>query len=225
MNMIPVPRDLPRGIKLHIVEDDPVVVRTLTSVVERVVAEVQIHTSAEEFLSRYDRSDGCALLLDVELPGMDGIQLLERLGDERAMLPTVVMSADPNVCRVVSAMQHGAIDFLPKPLDPTLLVQRLEHLAAKVPAAAQLRRLRLSRQTQLATLTPREREVFDLMVRGASAKQIGGLLGMQLRTAHIHRTNVLRKFDVDTAVDLAHIATLLGLGSGTLHDGFTNCVS
>jgi len=224
MNTNPIPRASSRGIKLHIVEDDPLLGQSLVNLAFSAVTEILLHSSAEDFLRSYDTGDHCALLLDVELPGMDGIRLLERLAAEHAMLPTLVMSADPSVRRVVAAMQHGAADFLPKPLDPQQLIDCIESLATKAPDLAQLRRRRQERQRAYERLTPREREVFDLLARGASTKQIASLLGMQLRTAHIHRTNVIRKFNVETPVELAHIAALLNCDSGQdQRDSISSC--
>lgn len=218
--MIPLhpSHDPPRQVRLHIVEDDVVVGQCLASLVADQVDEVLLHGSAEEFLERYDRDSACALLLDVSLPGMDGLKLLEILDDERSMLPTLVMSADAAAQRVVAAIRRGAVDFLPKPLEPRTLIHRVGQLVAKVGPATARRRLRRHRLRALERLTPREREVFDLLARGASAKQIAGLLGMQLRTAHIHRTNVLRKFEAETPVELAHIAALLGGREGLEFD-------
>jgi two-component system CheB/CheR fusion protein len=205
----PIPREPPQATRLHIVEDDPVVRQCLAGIVADRFGEVLVHCSAEEFLESYDRDRCCALLLDFSLPGMDGIGLLEFLEREHAMLPTLVMSADASVRRVVAAIRCGAVDFLPKPLDPRSLIGHVDALATQVRREASLRRLRQTRLRDWQRLTAREREVFDLLVRGASSKQIASHLGMQLRTAHIHRTNVLRKFGVETAVDLARIATLL----------------
>lgn len=209
--MIPtlIPREPSQATRLHIVEDDPVVGQCLVGVVTDRFGEVLLHGSAEEFLGSYDRDRCCALLLDFSLPGMDGVELLECLEREHAMLPTLVMSADASVKRVVAAIRRGAVDFLPKPLDPRRLIEQVDSLAAKVRHEAGLRRLRQTRLREWQQLTTREREVFALLIRGASAKQVASHLGVRLRTAHIHRTNVLRKFGVETAVDLARIAVLL----------------
>lgn len=195
--------------QVHVVEDDPVVQLALLGLVRKLTPNATAHGSAEDFLTAYDPTAPIALVLDVSLPGMSGIQLLQRLTRDRTMPPTVVLSADAELGRVVAAIRFGAIDFLQKPPDPRHFLEMVEALLNQaVPQAAARQRL-LQWVRDYETLTPREREVFDLVSSGATTKQIALQLGLQLRTAHIHRTNVLRKFRADTPVELAHVARSL----------------
>lgn len=194
---------------LHVVEDDPVVQHALVSLVRRLAPHVAAHDSAEAFLRAYDPNSPAALVLDVSLPGMSGIDLLQKLTTDYAMPPTLVLSADAELRRVVAAIRFGAIDFLQKPPEPRHFLQVVEALLGQAVPQARTRRQVLQWAQDYATLTPREREVFLLVASGATTKQIALQLGLQLRTAHIHRTNVLRKFRAETPVELAHVAASL----------------
>lgn len=200
---------------LHVVEDDPVVQHALVTLARRIAPHVFAHGSAEAFLAGYDPNSPAALVLDVSLPGMSGIDLLQQLTSDHAMPPTLVLSADAELRRVVAAIRFGAVDFLQKPPDPRHFLQIVEAMLAQAVPQARARRQVLQWAQDHATLTPREREVFALVATGATTKQIALQLGLQLRTAHIHRTNVLRKFRAETPVELAHVANSLRLSRGS----------
>lgn len=194
------------GVVVHLVDDDPGVRNALAGSLQRLGHPVRAHASAEEFLAAYDPSSADCLVLDVALPGMNGLDLLTELARRGEMLPTLVLSANADVERIVTAIQRGAIGFQQKPPDPTKF---FAHVAAMVEAGARmaeerraLRRIRAA----LATLTPREVEVYRLLARGCTAKQVARELSMSIRTAHIHRTNVFRKLHVENAVELAQAA-------------------
>ncbi|MEQ1635035.1 MAG: response regulator [Planctomycetota bacterium] len=200
------PTPTPPTVLLHIVEDDAIVRASLEDLVRGVAQHVAAHDSAEAFLAAYEPLAPSALLLDVTLPRMNGLELLEHLDRHHLMLPTIVLSADAEVQRVVSAIRSGAVDFMTKPPDPRRLLHQVEALLANAEPEARIRRQALQYQQGYDGLTPREREVFLLVAQGATTKQIALKLGLQLRTAHIHRTNVMRKFETETTVELAHIA-------------------
>lgn len=191
---------------VHLVDDDPGVRAALGSALVRVGHPVCAHASAEEFLAAYDPLRADCLVLDVALPGMNGLDLLTELARRGDMLPTLVLSANADVERIVTAIQRGAIGFQQKPPDPERF---FAHVATMVEAgqkmAAERRSLRQLRH-DLTTLTPRETEVYLLLGRGCTAKQVACELSMSIRTAHIHRTNVFRKMHVENAVELAQLA-------------------
>ena len=196
---------------IHIVDDDPAACEALTSLVQRAGLPTVSHSSAEEFSLAYDPDRTAALVLDVLLPGVSGLDLLGELEDTAMMLPTLVLSAEPDIERVVLAIQRGAVGFLPKPPDPGRLLELLGQMVAKAEPMAAHRRQAKSVQDALHTLTPREREVFDLLLLGRSAKQIAHDLELSPRTAHIHRMNVLRKLRVETVFELHRVAGRLRL--------------
>jgi FixJ family two-component response regulator len=203
-------RRAPGQAVVHIVDDDPGVCHALAAMVESLTQPWRCHESSEEFLAAYDPREPACLVLDVSLAGRSGLDLLLDLKARAIGLPTVVVSASGEVERVVSAIQRGAFMFLQKPPDPHRLRQHLCELIAAAPVRAEQRRHSLQMRDAVASLTPREGEVLDLLLAGRSTKQIALELGLQGRTAHIHRANVLRKLRVETPSELIRLATLCG---------------
>jgi FixJ family two-component response regulator len=195
---------------VHIVDDDPSVCRALAAMVDLLGCRWQCHGSSEDFLAAYELSQPACLLLDVSLPGRSGLDLLVELEARAASLPTIVVSASADVERVVSAIQRGALTFLQKPPEPARLIAHLRAMIAAAPAMAAQRLAAQQARSALATLTPREREVLDRLLAGRTTKQIAHELGLRGRTAHIHRANVLRKLQVETALELSRLAAIAG---------------
>ncbi len=196
-------------VTLHLVDDDPGVRAALGAVLADLPCQLRCHGSAEEFLEAYSPVRAECLVLDVGLPGMSGLELLTRLTRSAATLPTLVLSANTDVERVVSAIQRGALDFLEKPPAPHKLVARVSSLLQMASEAAEARRSLQQLRTAQLRLTDREREVFALLARGLSAKQVAHELGLSIRTAHIHRTNVMLKFGVETTLQIVQVAARL----------------
>ena len=199
----------PTPVRFHVVEDHADTRQSIAGFLRTRRHEVLGHASAEAFLAAYEPARAECLVLDLSLPGMDGFQLLATLRQRCDFLPTLVLSGDAAVERVVRSMQCGAIGFLAKPPRPEVM---LEHAAlmAEQAATCAADRIHLRRLQELRRkLTGRETEVLALVARGMTAKQIAHELDLSLRTAHIHRTNVLRKFGVESAVELARRAAIL----------------
>lgn len=198
---------------IHIVDDDAGICDSIARAVQALAPQVHTHGSAEQFLERFDPAFAAVLVLDLGLPGMSGIELLRQLRDEQCLLPTLVLSANDDVASVVQSINSGAIDFLAKPPEPSELTASVERLLARSQNFAAERRLMRHLRSCQERLTPRENEVFALLSRGMSPKQVACELGLQLRTAHIHRANVLAKFHAESSNDLVMIGAKL---SGTL---------
>ena len=148
-------------------------------------------------------------MLDLEADDANAPRVFDLLGSSATRLPTLVLSLGQDVDRIVAAIQSGAVAFVEKPARPERLRERMEQLLVAAPAAAttrrELRRLTSARKR----LTAREAQVFDLLGRGMTAKQIAGELGVSIRTAHIHRTNVMLKFGIETPVEMVHAVARL----------------
>jgi FixJ family two-component response regulator len=207
--IVPVMTQVASTVRFHVVEDHADACAAIAGVLRARGFQVLCHASAESFLDAYDPTRVEALMLDLTLPGLNGFEQLATLRQRCEGLPVLAMSGDAAVERVVRAMQNGVVGFLGKPPRPDAL---LEHAALMVGQAvacaanrAELRRLQDLRKT----LTGREAEVLGFVARGMTAKQIAHELDLSLRTAHIHRTNVLRKFGVESAVELARRAAIL----------------
>ena len=203
------------AVVVHIVDDDPGVCTALGALVERAEASWQSHASGEEFLAVYEAALPSCLLLDVALPGISGLDLLAELEARALKLPTLVLSANAEVERVVTAIQRGAVGFLQKPPEPRRFLEHLDGMMARAPGMVAQRQRTLQLRAAIGSLTPRERQVFNLLLAGCSPKQIALELGLSGRTAHIHRANVLRKLRIEAPLELVRLVGQLPEALGT----------
>ncbi|MBA2935918.1 response regulator transcription factor [Sphingomonas sp. CGMCC 1.13654] len=155
---------------------------------------------------------GC-VLLDTRLPDEDGMVLLRRLGELRAEMPVIVIDQAASVRSAVRAIQAGAVDVLEHPFDDAVLLAMLDQAFAELPA--RIRHELRVREAVLRSgrLTPREREVLHGMLGGLSSREIGGVIGIGIRTVEMHRANVMRKLDTDSLPGLMRLCLLAGLTS------------
>ena len=199
---------------VFIVDDDDSVRRSFERILVQAGFEVATFSSGFELLAEPRRFDQGCLLLDVQMPGMDGLALQEALREDGCVKPIVFLTGHGTVPLSVSAMKGGATDFLEKPIEPERLIEVVEDaLARDGSERARLREQALF-QERLATLTPREREVYDAVIAGRLNKQIALQLGITLRTVKFHRGRMMQKLEVDTLADLVR----LGRGGSSFHD-------
>lgn len=199
---------------VFVVDDDPSIRKALTRLMKSAGYEVATFASAREFLDRArpDEKPGC-LVLDVRMPGLNGLDLQAELQNLNTALPIVFMTGHGDIPMSVRAMKAGAVDFLPKPIKDTELLRAIEQARAR---AEQERARRNELQTirrRLETLTPREREVMALVVRGLLNKQIAFELGTVEKTIKVHRARVIEKMQVESLAELVRIAERVGIGS------------
>ena len=202
---------------VYVVDDDPAVGRSLCRLIRGVGLDAIAFSSARTFLELPRSTGPACLVLDVRMPGLGGLDLQTQLEDIRHTLPIVFITGHGNVPTSVRAMKGGAVDFLQKPFNDDELI------------AAVQRGLALSRQGQLdaatrgeierriRTLTPREREVMALVVKGLLNKQIAGELGAAEKTVKVHRGRVMQKMQANSVADLVHMAERIGLPTGSAH--------
>ena len=196
---------------VFVVDDDPSVRRSIERVIQSIGFKVETFQSAAAFLQR-PRSDGPAcLVLDVRLPGLSGLDLQRELTNAGIQLPIIFITAHGDIPMTVRAMKGGAVEFLTKPF-------RTEHLLYAVRAAIERDRNTLKQRTEVAQLrnrydllTPREREVFALLVLGLLNKQIAGELATTERTIKFHRAHIMQKMQAESVADLVRMAQKLGL--------------
>jgi FixJ family two-component response regulator len=167
--------------------------------------------SAQEFLERHDpRAPGC-LLLDVSMPGLDGLDLQAALAARGSAIPIVFLTGHGDVPMTVQAMKRGALDFLTKPVDDADLLEAIR-VAIQKDAAQRRAQAELDDILQrLATLTPREREVLAHVVSGQLNKQIAGDLGTVEQTIKVHRARVMEKMRAQSVADLVRMAERAGI--------------
>ncbi len=192
---------------VFIVDDDDAVRRFLSGLIESVELRVEAFASARDFLEAYQPGQPGCLVLDVRMPGMSGLELQRELADRAIDLPVIILTGHGNVQLAVHAMQAGAIDFVEKPFDNELLLDRIQKTVAESVRAGGERIKRIEIAERMLLLTPREREVLDLVVAGQTNKGAARHLDISDKTVEIHRANVMRKMQAKTLADLVKIAT------------------
>lgn len=196
---------------IHIIDDDSSLRLALSRLLSAAGYEVEVYESAEDFLAK-ERGDGIGcILLDINMPGLSGIQLQEHLMRQLSNLPIVFLTGHGDIATSVRAIKAGAEDFLAKPVakeDLLDAVQRaLQRCRESYDQASNLKEMR----ARMNSLTPREREVFDLLVTGMLNKQIAYQLGNTERTVKAHRHSIMEKMRVRSMAELASIASQLGI--------------
>jgi FixJ family two-component response regulator len=188
-----------------VIDDDDAVRSSLKLLLKSVNLPVVVYASAQEFLPRYILDQPGCLVVDVRMPGMSGLELQQQLNLKGATIPVIFITGHGDISMAVEAMQHGAFDFLQKPFrDQDLLdrVQRaLEKDAANRRELAQADRIR----EHLKSLTPREREVMDMVTQGKANKVIAADLGVSQRTIEIHRARVMEKMHAGSLAQLVRM--------------------
>ncbi|MDA9546406.1 MULTISPECIES: response regulator transcription factor [unclassified Bradyrhizobium] len=197
---------------VHVVDDDASFRTAIERRLKLAGYEVATYASALELLDSLsdDERAGC-ILLDVRIPGLSGPDLQARLAASGSMLPIIFLTGHADTPTTVRAIKAGAEDFLTKPVSSEQLLDAIERaLASQRTARAQASRLDTLRR-HLAALTQRERQVFDLIVRGRINKQIAHELGTTERTVKAHRHQVMEKMQVRSLAELVSIAERLGM--------------
>ncbi len=191
------------GPTVFVVDDNPGVRKSLQALIEAAGLAVETYASAGDFLGAYDAERPGCLVLDVRLRGESGLDLQDELRKRNATLPIIVMTGYADVPNSVRALKGGAIDFLRKPVPPKMLIERIRDAIAVDRRAREAAAPRAAVADRIAQLTPRERQVMELLAVGNSSKEIAKALNISVRTVESHRRTVLRKMEVTSAVQLA----------------------
>ncbi|MBI5898969.1 MAG: response regulator transcription factor [Rhodocyclales bacterium] len=188
------------------VDDDQAVARSLRWLIESVRLRVETYASAQAFIDGYDAARPGCLVLDVRMPGMSGIELQERLAAQRIRIPIIFITGHGDVQMAVRAVQAGAFDFVEKPFNDQDLLDRIQRAIAR-DGECRDRDLHQARlRTLFASLTPREREVLELVVDGLSNKAVANALGLSAKTVEVHRAKVMEKMHARSVSDLVKMA-------------------
>jgi FixJ family two-component response regulator len=198
---------------VFVVDDDISVRQSLELLIDSAGWQPETFPSAQEFLHRPRVVGPSCLILDVSLPGLDGLELQKRVAPDRTDMPIIFISGYGDVPMTVQAMKAGAIEFLTKPLAGEALVaaieEAIEQSRSTLDREAAIREL----QERYASLSPRERQVMTLVVSGLLNKQVGGELNISEITVKAHRGQVMRKMKADSLPGLVTMAARLGLAS------------
>jgi len=190
---------------VFIVEDDAAVRDSLGLLLGLQGFRTQSFSCAEDFLRIYQPSWAGCLLLDVRMPGMNGLELQESLRRQGLALPVIIMTAHGDITTVRTALKSGAVDFLEKPVDPAAL---LAAVRAALDADAARRRAGMEAEgarQRLSVLTARERQVMELVAKGCHNREIAETLGISPRTVEVHKARVMEKLQVQSVPELVRI--------------------
>ncbi|MCE5243344.1 MAG: response regulator transcription factor [Desulfobacteraceae bacterium] len=196
---------------IYVVDDDPAVLRSMDRLLRSAGYEVVTFSSALEFLNFQHTSGPGCLILDVRMPELGGLELQERLVDREIRFPVIFITGHGTIPLSVRAMKAGAVDFLQKPfMEEDLLDIVAGAVAADHRAKSEQREMAKLRE-RLKTLTPRETEVFALVVTGMLNKQVAFELGTSEKTIKVHRARILEKMGAGSLADLVRFAEKLNI--------------
>jgi len=200
-----------------VVDDDPGIRGSLDSLFRSAGLAVALHDSADAFLTAGVPGAPACLVLDVRLPGVNGLDFQERLAAEGMGIPVILMTGHGDIPMTVRGMKMGAVDFLPKPFSDDQMLAAvataLERDRERQAGAASDAKLR----DCFEKLTPREREVLGLVTAGLMNKQVAARMELSEITVKIHRGNVMRKMEAQSLADLVRMAELLGVRDESVH--------
>ena len=201
---------------VHIVDDDASFRTAMERRLKKAGYEVATYAAAQELLDRLpsDSIPSC-ILLDVRIPGLSGPELQERLIELGSTLPIIFLTGHTDIPTTVRAIRAGAEDFLTKPVSSDDLLQAIERALAHHELAQGLKTELDMVRAHLAALTPRERQVFELVIRGKQNKQIANALGCTERTVKAHRHSVMEKMQAHSLAELVSLAERFGAMPGT----------
>jgi len=192
--------------RVYLVDDEAAVRRSVGFMLKTAGLVVEAFESGEAFLQKAGGlAPGC-VLLDVRLAGIDGLAVQQQLRDSGILLPVIIITGHGDVSVAVRAMKAGAVDFIEKPFEKTVLLAAIRQAHLHNDGRAQLHVLAEAARARLNALTPRERDVLDGLVNGQSNKAVAYDLGISPRTVEIHRANLMQKLDVHSLSDALRIA-------------------
>jgi FixJ family two-component response regulator len=198
---------------VFVVDDDISVRESLELMIRCAGWQPEIFESAQEFLSRPRAIVPSCLVLDISLPGLNGLELQKRVAGERPDMPIIFITGHGDVAKTVQAMKAGAVEFLTKPFSDGVLLQAIRQALVRSSHALGREAELHSMRTCYASLTLREREVMALVVSGRLNKQVGDELGISEITVKAHRGKMMRKMNADSLPDLVKMAQRLRLAA------------
>jgi RNA polymerase sigma factor (sigma-70 family) len=194
---------------IFIVDDDPSVRESTELMLESVGFHVKTFVSAQDFLKTDIEEGPCCLILDVRMPGMSGLDLQEKLISAKTPLPVIFITGHGTVPMSVRAMKAGAVDFLQKPFEEQDLLDAIDRAITRQKERKVKENEVAELQQHLKALTPREYEVFSLLVTGMTNKEIAYKLGTSERTVKAHRAQIMQKMNAGSLADLVRLAEKL----------------
>jgi two-component system response regulator FixJ len=197
---------------VHLVDDDEAIRRAASFMLRTSGFLVKTYASGVEFLAAAAEAKPGCILMDVRMPEMDGLEVQKALRDRGIFLPLIVITGHGDIGLAVDAMKAGAVDFIEKPFPKEGLLRAIEEGFARIEQAGRRHARAEEARARLETLTPRERDVLEGLVRGHPNKTIAYDLGISPRTVEIHRANLMTKLEVPSLSEALRLAFAAGLG-------------
>lgn len=190
---------------VHVVDDDEGLLKSTRFLLESVGMKVETYSSARQFLDEFDDDSGC-IVLDVRMPGMSGLELMEVMQERGIHLPVIIVTGHGDTPMAVRAMKAGARDFIQKPPNDQELIDTIKDALARDAEVGPVHeRGRLFRERE-ATLSDREREVMGFVIEGTLNKNIASELNLSEKTIEVHRSNMMKKMKVQSVAELVRLA-------------------
>ena len=203
---------MPAHPTVYVIDDDDGLRASMRWLLESVGLAVQTFSSGQEFLDRYEPGGGGCLVLDVRMPGMNGLDLQDELARRRIDLPVIIVTGYGEVHMAVRAMQGGASDFIEKPFSEQVFLDRVWRAIGQDAESHRERAQLAGFRSYAGRLTAREREVMGLVVAGKSNKEIARDLALSSKTVEAHRSQVMKKTESKSLADLVRLSLLLQRG-------------
>jgi two-component system response regulator FixJ len=191
---------------VHLVDDDAAIRRSVSFMLKTSGHQVHTYESGVELLKASGGLEEGCILLDIRMPGMDGLQVQEALQEKGAALPVIIMTGHGDVALAVRAMKAGAVDFIEKPFEKAALLSSLEEGFRRLSRKEATEDRKRDAEVRLHALTPREQDVLNGLAQGLPNKTIAFDLGISPRTVEIHRANLMTKLGVRSLSDALRIA-------------------
>jgi two-component system CheB/CheR fusion protein len=191
---------------IYVVDDDDSIRGAIRAVLEDDDRNVEDYETCEAFLAAYHPGRPACLVIDAYLPGMNGLSLLRRLREAGRSMPAIMITGNSDVAIAVEAMKAGASDFIEKPISRNELLASVDHALERSRDSGKLSAWRNDAATHVARLTPRQRQIMDMVLAGQPSKNIAADLGISQRTVENHRASIMSKTDSKSLPALARMA-------------------
>ena len=198
---------------IYLIDDDDAVRRSAGFMLKTSGYAVSAFESGVAFLREIKELEPGCILLDVRMPGLDGLEVQRELGNRGITFPVIVMTGDGDIGVAVQAMKTGAVDFIEKPFEKAVLLHAIEEGFARLASKSRAQVRREEALVRLNGLTPRERDVLQGLARGLPNKTIAYDLGISARTVEVHRHNLMMKLQVKSFPEALRIAFAAGMGN------------
>ena len=190
---------------VYVVDDDEAVRESLRWLIESVGIKVKTFANGQALLDDFDEKDVSCLVLDVRMPGISGLDLQQRLKQIGSHVPVIIVTGHADVPMAIQAMKAGAFDFIEKPYSDQLLLERIQCAIEQDNCFRQQQAITNDINVRIDRLTPREKEVMNLVVEGHSNKGIAKELGVSIKTVEVHRGNLMMKMEAQSLSELVRL--------------------